>query len=221
MRTSRLAGAPAAKTLVIHPTVMVPFGSINLMAYNPRKWTAQEMGDLKASMRRYGFLDPLALRKKNSGCLGGHMRVSAVREVCTEDSIPMPKSLPAVVLDVTEREGKMLNIALNKLGGRFDNKKLAELLAGIQGEQTIAPDERDLMGFHGTDLTDLLALNEPPRVDTDPKAFAKGPSISLIFSSAKVRDATRETLHKRAEAENVHPGDIVFRLLGGDPMSVN
>jgi len=202
-------------TLVVHGTTMVSFALINEKAYNPRRITPDKLAGLKASIRRYGFIDPMIIRKADNGLIGGHQRMRAVREVCAEDNQPIPQKLPCIILDITEREAKKLNIALNKLGGEFDNKKLAELVVSIQQEQIITPDERDLMGFRGVELTDLLSINDPPTLDTDPKPFAKGPTVSLLFSNANVRDSVRETLKKRSESQKRPPGDIVYELLGG------
>ena len=204
-----------ASSIVIHPTVMVLFTSINEQAYNPRKITPEKFVGLKASIRKNGFLDPLVLRKTGNGLIGGHQRMRAVREICAEDKTSLPLNLPCVILDIDERDAKKLNIALNKLGGEFDNKKLAELLIDIQGTSPITASEREEMGFRAVEMTDLLTLNDPPVIDTDPKSFAKGPTLSLLFGNASTRDSVKEALKKRAEAMKKPPGDVVFDLLGG------
>lgn len=201
--------------LVIHQSVMVPFNTINEAPYNPRRISKEKLEGIKGNIRKNGFIDPIVLRKADNGLIGGHQRVRSVREICAEDKLPLPAKLPAIVLDISARDAKKLNIALNKLGGEFDNKKLSDLLLDIQSEQAITSEETDLMGFRAADVTALLALNAPPVIDTDPKPFAKGPTLSLMFSSEAVRDSVRATLKKRAESEKKHVGDVVFNLLGG------
>jgi hypothetical protein len=205
----------SVRGLTLHQVTMVAVSLINEAVYNPRKISPDKLAGLKQSIRRYGFLDPLVLRKANHVLVGGHQRLRAVREVCAEDKLPLPQKMPCIIVDLSEREAKKLNIALNKLGGDFDNKKLSDLLLAIQGEQAITPEERDLMGFKPVEFTDLMSINDPPTVSSDPKPFAKGPTVSLMFSTAEIRDAVRERLKKRSETENKAPGDIVYELLGG------
>jgi len=202
-------------SVVVHRQTMLSISLINEAAYNPRKIAPSKFAGLKRSIRTYGFIEPLAVRKATNGLIGGHQRLKAVREVCAEDRTPLPLKLPVVLLDVDERTAKKLNVALNNLGGDFDQKKLAELLININSEGPVMPDERELMGFSELQFADYLSFNDPLQPDPDPKPFAKGPSCSLIFATAEHRDLTREMLKKRAEQERIHPGEVVYRLLGG------
>lgn len=79
------------------------------------------------SIETFGFIDPVIIDAHNM-ILGGHQRVKAAEALGYEE-------LPVVVVLVEGDEAKALNIALNRLGGEFDEKLLAALLEGMEADQ--------------------------------------------------------------------------------------
>lgn len=208
-----------SKAGIVIPSVMsVPAGQLNPAPYNPRRIKPAQLASLKLGIRTHGFLEPVVVQREGLVLIGGHQRVRAVKEICVEDGLPLPK-LPAVVLDVDDRTAKRINVALNRVGGDFDMKLLADVLAGLDKEATLTEDDRALMGFTDDEAAKLLSLVEPPTVPEgdDLSSFGRSVTLSLQFADTKRRDAVKDLLKKRAEAMNVSSGDVVFALLGGKP----
>lgn len=199
----------------MHPTVLIAADKLNPAPYNPRRIKTAMLESLKASIRQYGFLDPLVIRKTGRVVIGGHQRLKALKELCLEAGQRPPK-VPCIVLDVDDRRARELNVSLNRLGGEFDNKLLAELLSGLNAEATLSPEEIALMGYSKEDVDKLLAVNEPPRVDPDDLTdFARSVTLSLAFADVKRRDAVKALLKQRADTLGKPSGEVVYDLLGG------
>lgn len=199
----------------VYVPVMVPVAQLNPAPYNPQKMTPGQFESLKASIRANGFVEPLVVRKTGMAIIGGHHRVRAVKELCIEESRPMPE-LPCVVLDVGDRAARRLNVALNRIHGEPDVRLLAELVDGLNDESPITDDEALLMGFdEREDLSKLLKIAAPPAPPgpSDPPTFGRSVTLSLEFKDVAQRDAVRKSLVERAELEKKTPGEIVFDLL--------
>ena len=94
--------------------------------------------------------------------VGGHQRVKAAIELGL-------KEIPVVYLDITENDAKLLNVALNKISGDWDEDKLTELLAELKFFDDI---DELLTGFDEDELDQLLAdLEEPKEGLTDDDAI--------------------------------------------------
>lgn len=98
--------------------------------YNPRKISAAEMDTLKRSIERYGLVDPVIVNKDNT-IIGGHQRTEAARQLGY-------KAVPCVVLDLDTDAEKELNIALNKISGKFNEIVLADLLEELKTKGRLA-----------------------------------------------------------------------------------
>lgn len=87
--------------------------------YNPRKINQQEREQIKASLQRYGFVDPVIVNvhpdRKNI-IVGGHQRVTIGKELGY-------KKVPCVEVNLTPDREKELNVRLNKNTGSWDDTK--------------------------------------------------------------------------------------------------
>ena len=127
-------------------------------AYNPRQISREELNKLIKSIKQFGFVDPALVRKQDNMIVGGHQRVKAAQELGL-------KEIPVVYLDITENDAKLLNVALNKISGDWDEDKLTELLAELQFFDDV---DELLTGFDEDELDQLLAdLEEPKEGLTD------------------------------------------------------
>lgn len=101
--------------------------------YNPRKMRPSSFAKLKASIERWGLVDPLIVNKTNGRLVGGHQRLRAARDLGHE-------KVPVVYVELDDDEEKALNIALNnaELAGEWDTPKLAQLLADLKGTDVAA-----------------------------------------------------------------------------------
>lgn len=198
-------------------TLMNP-SRLNPAPYNPKTITPERLESLKHDIRRFGFVEKMVVQRSSPRhgefvIVGGHQRMRAVREICIEDNVAMP-DVPCTVLDLTDRQAKMLNAALNTPRGEFDNKLLGEMLESIHHESPILPEERIAMGFDDEELGKLLKLADPPVLSTpEPAGFARSVTLSLEFQDVRERDAVKAKLVERAEMEKKKTGEIVHSLL--------
>ena len=118
-------------------------------AYNPRldlKPGDPEYDKLKRSMEEFGFVEPLVWNSRTGNLVGGHQRF----KILAEQGI---KRVEVSVVDLPLDREKALNIALNKVGGDWDERKLADLLTGLA---EIPDFDVSLTGFDPTEITQLL-----------------------------------------------------------------
>lgn len=89
--------------------------------YNPRQLTEKQHKDLKSSIEKFGFVDPIIINdnpKRQNVVIGGHQRLKIARELGIVD-------VPCVLLNLSKKEERELNIRLNKNSGGWDWDKLA------------------------------------------------------------------------------------------------
>ncbi|MFH1544039.1 MAG: DNA methyltransferase [Patescibacteria group bacterium] len=103
-------------------TVYVDIEKLTKADYNPRKWDRKALSDLKASIKRFGLVDPVIVngaKNRMNIVIGGHMRLEAAKELDI-------KQVPVVYLNIPKIEKeKELNLRLNKNQGEFDFSLLA------------------------------------------------------------------------------------------------
>ena len=85
--------------------------------YNPRQISTKQYNDLKASVKKFGLVDPIIVNKDNT-VIGGHQRLKICKELKYIE-------IDCVVLDLSKEEERELNIRLNKNTGDFDIDILA------------------------------------------------------------------------------------------------
>ncbi len=97
--------------------VYVETDKVKLSEYNPRKISEADFEQLKISIKRFGFAEPVVLnsfKDRYMVLIGGHQRVKAAKSLGI-------KKIPAVFLEISDLEKeKELNIRLNKNTGEFD-----------------------------------------------------------------------------------------------------
>ena len=124
----------------------VDVDSLKPASYTPRSIDAEEMASLKRSLKQFGFVDPAIIRKKDKMIIGGHQRVAAAKELGFE-------TVPVIIMDVTANDAKLLNVALNKISGDWDDIKLANLLKELKYDSSV---DELLTGFSEEELDTLL-----------------------------------------------------------------
>ncbi len=91
--------------------------------YNPRRITAADRKDIKASLEKFGFVEPIIVNKnpdRLNVIVGGHQRVTVAKEELGYTEVP------CVFVNLTLKEEKELNVRLNKNQGRWDYEALQE-----------------------------------------------------------------------------------------------
>jgi len=104
--------------------IETPIESIILSDYNPREITDHDYQALKNSISEFGFVEPIVVNKTDNRIVGGHMRYRAATDLGI-------KTVPCIFIELTENKAKILNIALNRISGRWDIGKLEKLVYDI------------------------------------------------------------------------------------------
>lgn len=115
--------------------------------YNPRielKPGMPEFEKLSRSIEEFGFIDPPIFNERTGNLIGGHQRVAVASYLGSYDEIEVS------VVDLPLKKEKTLNVALNKISGRWDEEKLAILLKDIDSDVT-------LTGFDDDEVDNLIA----------------------------------------------------------------
>lgn len=122
---------------------------INPAPYNPR--VELKPGDpryekLKASMNKFGCVEPLVWNERTGNLVGGHQRLNVLINEGME-------KVRVSVVDLSLEDEKALNLALNKIQGEWDEEKLADLLAELTSDPEF---DLDLTGFEFDEVQSLL-----------------------------------------------------------------
>lgn len=122
----------------------MPLSSLIPADFNPRK--ALKPGDseyekLKRSIESFGLVLPLILNEQSGRLVGGHQRLTVLKDLGYE-------TVPVMVLSLDDAHEKALNLALNKISGDWDEAKLLSLLSDL--------DEISVTGFDEAELETLI-----------------------------------------------------------------
>ena len=126
----------------------IQFAEVVESFYNPRKKLKKDSKkylDLKRSIETFGVVEPMIINDVNNRLISGHQRLQIYKDLgWTEAEF-------SVVHIENEAEEKALNVSLNKLKGRWDNRKLSEVLRDIDDEYSVGD-----LGFSDEEVQDLL-----------------------------------------------------------------
>jgi len=86
--------------------------------YNPRQSTAKQEKQLKASLEKFGVVEPIIYNKQTGYIVGGHFRVRELTKLGY-------KEVECVIVDLNEEDERELNIRLNANTGEWDWDQLA------------------------------------------------------------------------------------------------
>ena len=95
---------------------LVNINSLNPAEYNPRQISNKQYEDLKASMEKFGCVDPIIINinpDRQNVVVGGHQRLRILRELGAD-------KVPTVSVNLSQEDEKELNVRLNKNGGEWD-----------------------------------------------------------------------------------------------------
>ena len=159
--------------------------------YNPR--VTLEPGDpdytkLERSLSEFGCVEPLVWNEQTGHLVGGHQRFAVLRAQGAQ-------AFQVSVVDLPLEQEQALNVALNKVQGRWDEQKLAQVL-----DDLAACPEFDVT-LTGFDLPEIGALQDRVHVGLDD-----------TIDAADLIDTDHPPL--------VQPGDVIalgsHRVLCGD-----
>jgi DNA modification methylase len=148
----------ATATLAIE---QVPIDDLRPDPANPRRITDAELEALTRSIREFGLVDPIIARHDDKMVIGGHQRLLAARKLGL-------KTVPVIFVDLSPERARLLNLALNKISGTWDQELLARLLADLQPVEDI---DLTLSGFTEDELGKLLKSLDVREKRDRPEAF--------------------------------------------------
>ena len=154
-------GATATAPLTVE---QLPIADLHPDPGNPRRIEEAELAALTRSIATFGVVDPVLARRADRRVIAGHQRLVAARRAGLT-------TVPVILLDVTVEDARLLNVALNQIGGDWDADLLARLLIDLRAT---ADCDLTLSGFAEADLGELLARFDrrerrarPERFDLD------------------------------------------------------
>src|SRR5574344_1114861 len=129
---------------------MVPLENLVPYVNNARTHSPEQVNKLRASLREFGFVNPVII-DKDYGIIAGHGRVMAAREEHMDE-------VPCVLVDyLTEAQKKAYILADNRfaLDAGWDEEMLRVEVEALQGEDF----DVSLTGFDEKELSDLFGAD--------------------------------------------------------------
>ena len=185
----------------------VPIHALRPDPANPRRISDAELEALTRSICQFGLVDPIIARHDDKMVIGGHQRLLAARKLGLE-------TVPVVFVDLSEEQARLLNLALNKISGEWDQELLARLLAELDGAANL---DLSLSGFADDEISKLLKSLDARERRERPETF----DLDTAWEAAQAAPgATRGDLWRLGD-HRLLCGDAtdrgaVSRLLGGE-----
>src|SRR5215217_430634 len=85
--------------------VEVPIDKLRPDPTNPRRISDAQLEALTRSLKQYGFVQPLLVRRADKTVIGGHQRLQAALRLGYRE-------VPVIWLDLDQEQAKLLNLAL-------------------------------------------------------------------------------------------------------------
>jgi DNA modification methylase len=191
------------------PAVVVEQVPIDLLRpdpANPRRIGEEELESLTRSLRQFGFVQPVLARKEDGVVIGGHQRLVAARRLGLA-------TVPVTYLDLSIEQARLLNLALNKISGSWDEQLLARLLADLQSSPDV---DLSLSGFGEDEVRDLLRTLETREKAERPESFDLDAALEEATRSPRTKPGELWALgdHRLLIGDATKPEDVE-RVLAG------
>lgn len=115
--------------------------------YNPRHIGEDEFESLVESIKRFGFVVPVIFNTRTGRLVSGHQRVKAAVHLGMTE-------VPVLDVDIDETQERLLNVAMNRIKGKFDAEKLSVIFA----ELITAGEEIEITGFDSLEVAEINAM---------------------------------------------------------------
>lgn len=169
--------------------------------YNPRvtlESGSREYESLKKSLKKFGTVVPIVVNQRNNVVVGGHQRLNVLKELGQEE-------VEVVLVDLSDADEKRLNLALNKVDGRWDYQKLDEIIS------TMTDEELAFTGFVNSKTVemDLEAVATGEKDVSAPKPVTKEAGFE-IYVSFDSKDSGDEWLERMGLLERFEGRDSII-----------
>lgn len=168
-------------------TTKIKLKDLRRAEYNPRIMPDSEMSALKESIKTFGFVESVVVNTHScSLCgdrknilVGGHQRTLAIEALWANreqikgiDTEGDEAYIPANLVDLHLEQEKLLNLALNKIKGKWDEKKLSDIIVELKESPYIPAS-----GFRDDEISRILdqtledeETDEEETEDTEPRS---------------------------------------------------
>lgn len=171
-------------------TVLVKVTDFVPSEYNPRKWSKEQVEQLKESINRFGIVDPIIANiadNRRNIVIGGHFRLEVAKQLGYTE-------IPVVYVNIPEIEReKELNLRLNKNQGEFDYGLLAKFDENLLKDIGFGSEDIDNIFDIDDTNTEIFDLEkELKKLKIDQIKFQKGDIYALGDSRLMCGDSTIE-----------------------------
>ncbi len=169
--------------------VHVPVLSLKPSIYNPRKWSPDNIAQLKASITKFGLVDPIlvngAPNRKNI-VIGGHFRLKIAKDLGYT-------SIPVVYVNIPDiKREKELNLRLNKNTGEWDWDLLANFSEAFLSDVGFSSEQLDEVFGEDDNPEQFDLQKELDKLDIKKISVQKGDMYDLNGSRLCCGDSTVE-----------------------------
>lgn len=140
----------------------IPTKELKAAIYNPREISEHDFESLKKSIKEFGLVEPIVVNKDKE-IIGGHMRVKAAESLGITE-------VPCIMVDLTPEKAKLLNLALNRISGKWDVQKLGELIVDLNTQGV----DLSLSGFEGWEINYYNVGPDEKKDNIAPKKNGEG-----------------------------------------------
>ncbi len=174
-------------------------------SYNPRKDLQPSDGEyqkIKKSILEFDYVDPLIFNIQTKTIVSGNQRLKVLKELGYEQ-------IEVNCVNLDQVKEKMLNVALNKVQGDWDEDKLKELLNEFVAFENF---DFEVVGFSDFETNDFFKQNEFDSIidELENNAFSNTinnllDTFNITFSFptdkkehilGKIKENTKEFLYK-------------------------
>ena len=175
----------------------INISAINPSPYNPRfdlQPDDPEYQKLEKSITTFGYIEPIIWNENTGNLVGGHQRF----KILLAQGL---KEIEVSVVNLSLEREKLLNLALNKISGGWDEDKLKALLDDIQKIPNL---DLGLSGFGAAEISQIIDRFHEPK---DPDDF----DVDRVVEEIKV------PVTKRGDLIQLGP----HRILCGDSSNLD
>jgi DNA modification methylase len=155
----------------------IPIEKLRPDPFNPRRISDAELEALTRSIREFGFVQPVIARRGDCTVVGGHQRLIAARKLGYI-------TVPVVFVDLSLEQARLLNLALNKISGDWDEELLAQLLSDLSAGEA----DLSLSGFDDDEVKNLLRSLDRREKRERPEIF----DLDAALEAARGAHATKK-----------------------------
>ena len=183
-------------------------GDLQPDSANPRRIDDTALEALTRSIQEFDFVDPVIARRADQQVIAGHQRLVAARRLGLE-------TVPVIYVDLDASQARLLSLALNRIGGTWDEDLLARLLAEL--DQHPPPADLTLSGFTEDETRRLLRRLDAREKRGRPESFDPDAALDAVErqgAEAKPGDLWRLGDHRLLCGDATNP-EHVQHLLDG------